>query len=62
MVWLEIPMTVCISTNPGFKTNVLSQVTEMVRQNYNHPSVIVWGVGNESDQDVGNAANPLTEA
>jgi beta-galactosidase len=62
MVWLEIPMTVCISTNAGFKTNVLSQLTEMIRQNYNHPSVIVWGVGNESDQDVGKNGDPLTES
>ncbi len=62
MVWLEIPMTVCISTNPGFKANVLSQLTEMIRQNYNHPSVIVWGMGNESDQDVGKNNDPLTES
>jgi len=62
MVWLEIPMTVCISTNAGFKTNVLSQLTEMIRQNYNHPSVVVWGMGNESDQDVGKNGDPLTEA
>jgi beta-galactosidase len=60
IMWLEIPMTVSMSTNPAFKTNVVNQLTEMVRQNYNHPCVVVWGVGNESDQNAGSAQ--LSEA
>ncbi len=31
----------------GFKENAKQQLLELVRQNYNHPSVIVWGITNE---------------
>ena len=31
----------------GFKENARQQLTELIRQNYNHPSVIVWGISNE---------------
>jgi beta-galactosidase len=64
LVWLENPVTCCISTDPGFLTNAKSQLTEMIRQNYNNPCVVLWGMGNESDQGGGTGgANPnLTEA
>ena len=31
----------------GFAENAKQQLTELIRQNYNHPSVIVWGISNE---------------
>lgn len=31
----------------GFKENAKQQLIELIRQNYNHPSVIVWGISNE---------------
>jgi beta-galactosidase len=34
----------------GFAENVRQQLTELIRQNYNHPSVIVWGISNELNQ------------
>ena len=33
----------------------------MIRQNYNHPSVIMWSIGNESDQAAASANPALTE-
>ena len=30
-----------------FTENSKRQLTELIRQNYNHPSVIVWGISNE---------------
>jgi beta-galactosidase len=62
LVWMEIPVTVSVSTSPEFLANAKTQLTEMIRQNYNHPSVIVWGLGNEADQAVGNGHPQLTEA
>jgi beta-galactosidase len=62
LVWLEVPVTVSMSTDAAFLTNAQSQLTEMIRQNYNHPSVILWSIGNESDQAVNNGNLGLTEA
>lgn len=31
----------------GFAPNAKQQLTELIRQNYNHPSIIVWGISNE---------------
>lgn len=50
MLWLEIPYTGSTSADPKFLENCKSQMKEMITQYYNNPSVIVWGVGNESDR------------
>ena len=45
VVWAEIPY---ISEHmPNGRDNTLSQAKELVIQNYNHPSIVVWGVSNE---------------
>lgn len=45
IVWAEIPY---ISKHlPGGKENTLSQMKELIVQNYNHPSIVVWGLSNE---------------
>ena len=36
-----------IAVSDGFAENAKQQLTELIRQNYNHPSVIVWGISNE---------------
>jgi beta-galactosidase len=36
--------------------------TEMVKQNYNHPSIAVWSVGNEAGEDVADREVPLVKA
>jgi hypothetical protein len=54
LVWTEIPLNSAVSGTPAFQTNITQQFRELVRQNYNHPSVIMWGLGNEvykSDED-----------
>ena len=50
MLWLEIPLTGSTSADPAFLENCKTQLTEMIEQFYNNPSVIVWGIGNESDR------------
>ncbi|MDL2328041.1 glycoside hydrolase family 2 protein, partial [Ruminococcaceae bacterium OttesenSCG-928-A11] len=45
VVWAEIPY---ISEHmPEANDNTASQMTELVVQNYNHPSIICWGLSNE---------------
>ena len=55
VIWAEIPY---ISKHmPGGRENTISQMKELVVQNYNHPSIVVWGLSNEisiggSDDDL----------
>lgn len=45
VVWAEIPY---ISQHmPGGKKNSADQMKELIIQNYNHPSIVVWGLSNE---------------
>ncbi len=45
VVWAEIPY---ISEHmPNGRENTISQMTELITQNYNHPSIVCWGVSNE---------------
>ena len=45
IVWAEIPY---ISEHlPNARANSISQMKELVIQNYNHPSICVWGISNE---------------
>ena len=37
-------------------------VTEMVKQNYNHPSIVVWSMGNESNPQVADQCVPIAKA
>ena len=32
---------------PEARENTLSQMTELIVQNYNHPSIVCWGLSNE---------------
>jgi beta-galactosidase len=47
LVWTEIPLVDSITASAGFRGNAEQQLREMIRQNYNHPSIIFWGIGNE---------------
>ncbi|MFA9377249.1 MAG: glycoside hydrolase family 2 protein [Lachnotalea sp.] len=45
IVWAEIPY---ISEHlPEARKNTISQMSELIMQNYNHPSIVVWGLSNE---------------
>lgn len=48
IVWEEIPVVDIIGDNETFRRNAKSELVEMVRQHYNHPSVIFWGYMNEA--------------
>ncbi|MFP7332392.1 glycoside hydrolase family 2 TIM barrel-domain containing protein [Shouchella clausii] len=45
IVWAEIPYIT--EHMPEGQDNTLSQMKELVVQNYNHPSIVCWGLSNE---------------
>jgi beta-galactosidase len=47
VVWTEIPLVDCISSEKSFADNCKQQLIELIRQNYNHPSIFLWSIYNE---------------
>ena len=45
ILWAEIPYIT--EHMPEGRENTISQMTELIIQNYNHPSIICWGLSNE---------------
>ncbi|MCD8022711.1 MAG: glycoside hydrolase family 2 protein, partial [Lachnospiraceae bacterium] len=45
IAWAEIPYITAHMANG--RVNTLSQMRELVCQNYNHPSIVCWGLSNE---------------
>ncbi len=43
----EIPLVNKISSSTAFSDNAKSQLKELIKQNYNHPSILFWGMFNE---------------
>ncbi|MBE6732466.1 MAG: glycoside hydrolase family 2 protein [Ruminococcaceae bacterium] len=64
VIWAEIPY---ISKHlPKGRENTISQMKELITQNYNHPSIVVWGLSNEismngSDADLIDNHNVLND-
>ena len=64
VIWAEIPY---ISKHmPTGRENTISQMKELIVQNYNHPSIVVWGLSNEismagSDADLLDNHNVLND-
>ncbi len=57
VLWAEIPY---ISKHmPTGRENTISQMTELIAQNYNHPSIVVWGLSNEIS--IGGSGEDLLE-
>jgi beta-galactosidase len=54
VVWAEIPLVSQVSfdgsaASDALTANARQQLTELIRQNYNHPAIAVWSIGNEVD-------------
>ncbi|MEN8224167.1 MAG: glycoside hydrolase family 2 TIM barrel-domain containing protein [Bacteroidota bacterium] len=45
LIWAEIPFV--NGYKEGADGNALQQMTELIKQNFNHPAIFVWGVHNE---------------
>jgi beta-galactosidase len=48
VVWAEIPFVNQALATPEFLENARQQLRELIRQNYNHPAILFWSVGNET--------------
>jgi beta-galactosidase len=58
VVWAELPYVTTPSLRGGKGSDALwanaeQQMRELVRQNYNHPSIMMWSIGNEVDSAKG---------
>jgi beta-galactosidase len=50
IVWTEAPLV--NSAAPELATSAQQQLKELIRQNFNHPSIVVWGLYNEIFDDL----------
>jgi beta-galactosidase len=51
VAWTEIPVINQVPAGAAFLDNAKQQLRELIRQNYNHPSICFWGVGSETRGD-----------
>ena len=47
VLWAEIPFISQFMPSQAAYDNTISQMTELVAQNYNHPAICFWGISNE---------------
>ena len=45
----KFPGAVVVWGNETYRGQAKRMLTNMITQHYNHPSVIIWGLGNEND-------------
>lgn len=63
VAWVDMPFTrspisfsdICYYPTKGFSENGIEQLREIIMQNYNHPSIVMWGIFSEVWQRGDNA-------
>jgi beta-galactosidase len=45
--WAENALVDSVNDTPEFLANAKQQLQELIRQSYNHPSIVTWGLSNE---------------
>jgi beta-galactosidase len=51
VVWAEVPLVNGTTNSAAFTASTENQLRELIRQNYNHPSIVFWSIGNEQGRD-----------
>ncbi len=51
VVWAEMPLVNAITASQAFSDNAHQQMTELIRQSFNHPAIVFWSIGNEQRSD-----------
>ena len=54
LLWTEIPLVNAVGTKEGFMDVTMKQLTELIRQQYNRPSICFWGLENEVKDNLRN--------
>jgi len=47
LAWSELALVNNVHYTDDFRQNVRQQLTELIRQNFNHPSIVMWSMYNE---------------
>ncbi|HXI56554.1 MAG TPA: glycoside hydrolase family 2 TIM barrel-domain containing protein, partial [Polyangia bacterium] len=47
IVWAEVPVVNSVTAGTPFADNAKQQLTELIRQSGNHPSIVMWSLSNE---------------
>jgi len=47
LIWAEVPVISEVTGSQAFTDNAKQQLIELIRQNYNHASIVMWGLFNE---------------
>ena len=63
VVWAEIPLVNHVSfdgtpASAALTANATQQLLELIHQNYNHPSIVVWSIANEVDLRAASSSGP----
>ena len=60
IVWAELGFVgAMLENNAAFADNAVEQLRELIRQNYNRPSIVCWSVGNETTNEQMTSATAL---
>lgn len=60
--WTEIPLINQVIDTEEFTENCRHEMISLIRQNYNHPCIVVWGISNEINYHKGPDPVPLLKA
>ncbi len=61
VVWEEIPFVGSYVDHESFDDHLKLQLTEMIIQNYNHPSIMFWGLFNEIHDSIDEIVGELND-
>lgn len=59
LIWAELAQVEKVSPSAAYRENIRQQLLELIRQNYNHPSIFVWSLYNELNSPTKQYAIPL---
>jgi len=51
VVWAELPLVNNVTNSAAFTADAEQQLRELVTQDFNHPSIVFWSIGNEQAFD-----------
>lgn len=61
IIWSELAQFRLVNASDAYRQNVRQQLTEMIKQNYNHPSIMMWSLYNELASSVKLQAEPIVK-